>query len=144
MGLLWSLSYICCCSVTELCLALSDPWTTARQASLSFTISQSLIKFMYVESMMSSNHHPVTLFYFCPQSFPASFPMSWLFVSGGQSIGASASASILSMNIQGGFPLGLTDLFFLLSIKYIYNPTWLHGHLSYGFGCIKDALPAFN
>ena len=115
MGLLWSLSYICCCSVTELCLALSDPWTTARQASLSFTISQSLIKFMYVESMMSSNHHPVTLFYFCPQSFPASFPMSWLFVSGGQSIGASASASVLPMNIQDWFPLGLTGLICLLS-----------------------------
>ena len=48
----------------------------------------------------------------CPQSFPASgyFPMSQLFTSGGQSIGASASASVLSMNIQGWFPLGLTVL----------------------------------
>ena len=48
----------------------------------------------------------------CPQSFPASgsFPMSWLFTSGGQSIGTSASASILPMNIQGWFPLGLTGL----------------------------------
>ena len=45
----------------------------------------------------------------CPQSFPASgsFPMSQLFASGGQSIGASASASVLPMNIQGWFPLGL-------------------------------------
>ena len=44
----------------------------------------------------------------CPQSFPASgsFPMSWLFPSGGQSIGASASASILPINVQGWFPLG--------------------------------------
>ena len=42
------------------------------------------------------------------QSFPASesFPMSQLFASGGQSIGASASASVLPMNIQGRFPLG--------------------------------------
>ena len=48
----------------------------------------------------------------CPQSFPASgsFPMSWLFSSGGQITGASASASVLSMNIQGWFPLGLTGL----------------------------------
>ena len=48
----------------------------------------------------------------CLQSFPASgsFPMSQLFVSGGQSIGVSASASVLPMNIQGWFPLGLTSL----------------------------------
>ena len=48
----------------------------------------------------------------CPQSFPASgsFPMSWLFASGGQSTGASASASALPVNIQDWFPLGLTDL----------------------------------
>ena len=52
----------------------------------------------------------------CPQSFPASgtFPMSQLFASGGQSIGASASSSVLPMNIQGWFPLGLTGLIFLM------------------------------
>ena len=52
-----------------------------------------------------------------PQSFPASgsFPVSRLFISGGQSIGASAFASVLPMNIQGWFPLGLTGLFSLLS-----------------------------
>ena len=51
----------------------------------------------------------------CPQSFPASgsFPMSRLFASGGQSIGASAS--VLPMNIQSWFPLGLTSLISLLS-----------------------------
>ena len=48
----------------------------------------------------------------CPQFFPASksFPMSWFFTSEGQSIGASVSASVLQMNIQGWFPLGLTGL----------------------------------
>ena len=58
----------------------------------------------------------VTLFSSCPQSFPASgsFPMSQLFTSGGQSIGASAP-SFLSMNIQGGFPLGFIGLISLLS-----------------------------
>ena len=52
-----------------------------------------------------------------PQSFPASgsFPMSRLFTSSGQSIGASASASVLPINIQGWFPLGLTGWIFLLS-----------------------------
>ena len=43
------------------------------------------------------------------------FPVSWLFASGGQIIGASASASVLPMNIQGWFPLGLTGLISLLS-----------------------------
>ena len=58
----------------------------------------------------------VTLF-FCLQSFPASgsFPISQFFTSGGQSIGASASASVLSMSIQGWFPLGLTVLISLQS-----------------------------
>ena len=48
----------------------------------------------------------------CPWSFPASgsFPVSWLFTSVGQGIGASALASVLQMNIQGWFPLGLTGL----------------------------------
>ena len=57
----------------------------------------------------------------CPQSFPASgsYPMSQLFASGGQSIGASASASVLPMNIQGWFPLGLTGLSSLLTNRLI-------------------------
>ena len=54
----------------------------------------------------------------CLQSFPASasFPMSQFFASGGQSIGVSASASVLPMNSQDWFPLGLTSLISLLSI----------------------------
>ena len=59
----------------------------------------------------------VTSFSSCLQSFPASgfFPMSQLFTSGGQSIGASASASVLPTKIQGWFPLGLTCFISLLS-----------------------------
>ena len=54
----------------------------------------------------------VAPFSFCLQSFPASgsFPVSWLFISGGQTTGALASASVFPMNIQGWFPLGLTGL----------------------------------
>ena len=62
--------------------------------------------------------HPLPFpFSSCPQSFPASgsFPMSQLFTSGGQSIRASTSASVFPGNIQGWFPLGLTDLISLLS-----------------------------
>ena len=68
----------------------------------------------------------------CPQSFSASgsFPVSQLFTSGGKSIGASASASVLPMNIQGWFPLGLTGLISLLSIgllRVFSNTTvWKH------------------
>ena len=92
------------------------PWTAARQASLSYTVSQSLLKFMSIVSVMPSNiSSSVTLFSSCPLSFPASasFPMNSLLASGGQSIGASAS--VLPMNIQGWFPLGLTGLISLLS-----------------------------
>ena len=61
--------------------------------------------------------HPVIPFSSCPQSLPASgaFPMSWLFTSSNQSTGASASASVLPMNIQDWLPLGLTGLISLLS-----------------------------
>ena len=59
--------------------------------------------------------HPVVPFSSSLQSFPASgsFPLSGLFASGGQSIGISVSASVLPMNIQDCFPLGLTGLIFL-------------------------------
>ena len=93
--------------------SLRLPWTAAHQAPLCSPISQSLLKFISIELVMLSNHlticHPLLL---CLQSFPASgsFPMRWLLASGGQSIGASASATILPMNIQGWFPLGLTGL----------------------------------
>ena len=59
----------------------------------------------------------VSPFFSCLKSFPVtgSFPIRWLFTSGDQSIGASASASVLPMNIQGWFPLVLTGLISLLS-----------------------------
>ena len=93
-------------------------WTVSCKASLTFTISWSLLKFMSIELVMLSNHLilccPLVL---CLQSFPASgsFPVSQLFTSGGQSIGASASASVLPVIIQACFPLGLTGLISLLS-----------------------------
>ena len=96
---------------------LVTPWIAARQPSLSFTFSWSLLSFMSIELVMPSNQisSSVAPFSSCPQSFPASgsSPMSRLFASGGQSIGASAS--VLPMNIQVCYPLELTGLISLLS-----------------------------
>ena len=72
----------------------------------------------------------------CPQSFPASgsFQMSQFFASGGQSIGASASASVLPMNIQGWFPLGLPDLISLQSkgLSRVFSNTIVQKHQFFG------------
>ena len=74
----------------------------------------------------------VTPFSSCLQSFPASgsFPMNWLLASGDQSIGASASALVLPMNIQGWFPLGLTGLLSLQSreLSKIFSNTTVQKH----------------
>ena len=81
----------------------ATPWTAAHQAFLSFTVSQSLLKLMSIESVMPSNHlilcHHL---FFLSSIFPRSrsSTVSQLLASGGQSIGASASACVLSMNIQ--------------------------------------------
>ena len=97
---------------------LATPWTAAHQVSLSSTICWSLLKLMSIEMVMPSNHfilcHPLLLL---PSIFPSMrvFSMSQLFASGGQSIGASVSAPVLPMNIQGWFSLGLTGLVSLLS-----------------------------
>ena len=88
------------------------PWTAACQASLFIPNSRSLLKLMSIESVMPSNHLILVIpFSSCLQSFQAlgSFPMSQFF-KGSQSIGLSALASVLPMNIQGWFPLGLIGL----------------------------------
>ena len=94
-------------SVTQSCLTLCDP--TACQPTLSITNSQSSPKPMFIESVMPSNHLILCRpFSSCIQSFPASgsFPVNQFFISGGQSIGVSASTAVLPMNIQDRFPLG--------------------------------------
>ena len=115
----------------------ATPWTAACQAFLSLTVSQSLPEFMSIELVMRS--HPlspsfppalnlsqhqdaisssVTLFSSCPQSFPASgsFPMSWLFASGRQSIG-SFNFSISTSNEYSGLVFFRMDWFDLLGVQ---------------------------
>ena len=106
----------CCCSAAQLCLTLCDPMNcgTLDCSKLLPGFAQIHVDWVSNAIQLSSS---VAHFSPCPQSFPetGSFPVSRLFTSGGQSIGALASASILPMNIQGWFPLGLTGLISLLS-----------------------------
>ena len=109
----------------------------ACQASLSFTISWSLLKLMSIELVMPFNHLILCCsLSSCLQSFPASgsFLMSWLFSSGGQSIGPSTSASVLPMNIQGLFPLGLTGWISLQSkgLSRVFSNTTFQKHQFFG------------
>ena len=103
----------CCCLVAKWCLTL---WRHGLQHTRTPCASPSP-QACSNPCPLSRWCHPtvsssVASFSSCPQSFPASgsFPMSQLFTSGGQSIRASASASILPMNIQSCFPLGLISL----------------------------------
>ena len=116
------------------CPTLRDPMDCSMPGFPAFTY---LLEFCSNSCPLSWWCHPtisssVTPFSSCPQSFPASgsFPVSQLFTSGGQSIRASASASVLSMNIQGRFPLGLTGLISLqfkgLSRVFSSDTIWKH------------------
>ena len=96
-----------CCSVAKLCLILCDPTDCSMPG---IPISQSLFKFMPTESVILSNHlilcRPLLLLPSIFSSIRVFSNESALCIRG-QSIGASAS--VLAMNIQGWFPLGLTS-----------------------------------
>ena len=114
----------------------ATPWIAACQASLS-TSSRSLLKLMSIELMI----HPaisssVIPFSSCPKSLPASgsFPMSQLFPWGGQSIGVSASASVLPVNSQDWSPLGWTGWISLQSkgLSRVFSDTTVQKHQFFG------------
>ena len=123
-------------SVTQSCLTLCDLLDCSTPTSLSIANPG-----VYSNSCPLSRCHPtisssVIPFSSCLQSFPASgsFPMSRLFASGGQNIGASASASVLSLNIQDWFPLGLTGLISLLfkGLSRVFPNTTVRKHQFFG------------
>ena len=107
---LWNLKKSCCCSVAQLCPTLCDLMDCSTPG---FPVLRYLSEFaqtcVHWVSDANEPSHPVIPFS-CLQSFPASgsFPMSQLFASDGQSIGALAS--VVTVNIQDRFPLGLTCL----------------------------------
>ena len=110
-------------------LLFATCWTAARQASLFITNSQSLLKLMSIKSVMPCNH--LTLcraLLLLSQSFPASgsFPVIQFLASGGQRIGVSASASVLPMNIQDWFPLGLTGLNSLCTHTHTHTHMYMY------------------
>ena len=120
------------------------PWTAAHQDSLSITNSRSLLKLMSIESVIPSNHlifcRPLLL---PPSIFPSIkvFSNESAFCISGQSIRVSTSASVLSMNNQGGFPLGLTCLILLSKglskvfskeLSRVFSNTTVQNHQFFG------------
>ena len=112
-------------------------WTAAQQGPLSSIISQSLLKFMFIELVMLSKHlilcQPLFLLALI-FSASGSFPMSRLFASGGQSNGDSASTSVLPMNSQGCFPIRTTGLISMLSKGFsrIFSNSTVRKHKFFG------------
>ena len=107
-----------CCSVTQSRPTLCNPMHCSTPC---FPVLHYLPEFAQIEIHWADDtiqqFHPLLPLLFLPSIFPSiwSFPMSRLFASDNQSIGASASASVFPMNIHGWFPLGLTSLISLLS-----------------------------
>ena len=108
------------------------PWTAAYQASLSITNSPSLLNLMSIESVIPSNHLILHHLFLLP---PSIFPSIRVFTSGGQSIGASTSASVFLMNIQDWFPLQLTGFISLQfkGLSRVFSNTTVQKHQFFGF-----------
>ena len=135
---LWTNILSCHCSVAKSLPTLCDPHRLQHANLLCPPLSPgicsnscALSQECYLTISVSA-----TTFSFCPQSFPASgpFPMSQLFTSGGQSVGASASAIVLPMIIQSWFPLGLTGLISLQSkgLSRFFSSTTVRKHQFFG------------
>ena len=128
----FSVQFISVQSLSRVWLFITT-WIAACQASLSIINSRSLLKLMSIESVIPSDHpilcHPLLLL---PSIFPSIRVFSnELFASGGQSIGVSASISVLPMNIQGWFPLELTSLQ-SKRLSRVFSRTTIQKHQFFG------------
>ena len=125
----------CCCSVAKSCPTLCNPMDCSTPGFPVFHFSHSLLKFMSIKSVMLSNPRILcTLLFLLPSIFPSIrvFPTSQLFASGGQSIGVSASASVLPM--KDWFPLGWTGWISLQSkwLSRVFFNTTVQKHQFFG------------
>ena len=135
----------CCCSVTKLYPTLFDPMNCSMPGS---SVHHYLPEFAQTHIQWVSDaiqpSHPLSLpSPSCPQFFPAS--VSQLFTAGGQSTRPSASASVLSMNIHGWFPLELTDLISLLfkGLSRVFSSTIVQKH-PFSIYCTKSFFVCFG
>ena len=133
-GVPWGPS-CCCCSVAQSCLALCDPMDCSTPGLPHHSPEFAQVHVHCISDAIQPSH-PLTLFSLCSQSFPASgtFPKRWLFISDDQNTGASASASVLPMSIQGWFPFKLTGLISLLSkgLWGVFSSTTVRRHQFFG------------
>ena len=126
---------VCCCSVTKSCPTLCNSMGCSTPG---FPVPHYLPEFAQVNVQCTGDtiqpSHPLSPF--APASnlsmHSGSFPMSWLFTSDGQSTGASASASVIPVNIQGWLPLRLTGLISLLSngLSTVFSSMTVQKHQS--------------
>ena len=127
----WTLC-CCCCSVVKPCLMLCNLMDCSTPGSSILQYLLEFAQFMSIELVMQSNHlilwYPLILL---PSIFPSinqGLFQSWLFIAGGQSIGALAT--VLLINIQGWFPLELTGLISLQSkgLLRVFSSTTIQEH----------------
>ena len=115
----------------------ATPWTAAHQSSLSFTNSRRLLKLISIESVMPSNYLILCCpLFLLPSIFPSIrvFSVNQFFTSGGQSIGVSASTSVLPLSNQDWFPLGWTGWISLESkgLSRVFSNTTVQKHQFFG------------
>ena len=126
----------CCCSIAKLCLTLYDPMDCS---SPGFPVLHCLPEFAQshvhcVDDAIQPSHPLLVPSPALTLSQLRVFPMSLLFTSGGQSTGVSASPTVLPMNIQGWFPLGLTGLISFLSkrLSRVFSSATIQKHQFFG------------
>ena len=123
-------------SLSYLTLSNLIDYSMPGSSVLHYLLEFAQIRVHWAGDALSPSLSGTTLFSFCLWSLPASgsFPMSQLFASDGQCMGASASATVLLMDIQGWFPLGLTGLISLLSKGFsrVFSNTTIQKHQFFG------------